>query len=107
MLPNAVPGPSYTGSSTSMTSSGRRSCPIAARTVARKLAIDDQRLGLTMLEHERDRCCIEPGIERVQHGAGHRDAVVRLDHLRVFGSITATVSPRPMPGARQRMGQLA
>ena len=35
-----------------------------------------------MLEHERDRARVEPGIERVEHRAGHRHTEVCLVVLR-------------------------
>ena len=49
---------------------------------ARELAIDEQDLGLAMLEDEGDGLGVEPHVERVEHGAGHRHAKMRLDHGR-------------------------
>ena len=38
-----------------------------------------------MVEHEGDRGGIEAGIERVEHGAAHRHAVVAFEHRRRVG----------------------
>ena len=52
---------------------------------AREFAVDDERLGLAVVEHEGDRGRVEAGIERVEHGAAHRDAVVAFEHRRRVG----------------------
>ena len=72
----------------------------------RKLTIDDDGLRFTVLEHERDRRCVEPGVQRVQHGAGHRDAVVRLDHLRSVRQHHRDGIAALDARAPERMGQL-
>ena len=52
---------------------------------SRELAVDDQRLGLAVIEHEGDRRGVEAGIEGVEHGAAHRRAVMALEHRRRVG----------------------
>ena len=47
--------------------------------------IDDQRLRLAMAQHEQQRRHVEPRIQRVEHGAGHRHAEVRFYHRRNIG----------------------
>ena len=48
----------------------------------RPFGVGQQHLGLAMLEDEGDRGRVEPRVERVEHGPGHRDAVMRLQHRR-------------------------
>ena len=52
---------------------------------AGKLAVDDQRLRLAVVEHEGDRRRVEAGVERVEHRAAHRHAVVAFEHRRRVG----------------------
>ena len=52
---------------------------------AGELAVDDQNLGLAVIEHEGERGGVEPGVERVEHAAGHRHAVVAFEHRRRVG----------------------
>ena len=52
----------------------------AAPMTAGEFAVDDERLGLAMVEHEGDRGRVEAGVERVEHGAAHRDAIVAFEH---------------------------
>ena len=47
---------------------------------ARKFAVDNERLGFAVVEHEGDRGRVEAGIERVEHGAAHRHAIVAFEH---------------------------
>ena len=51
----------------------------------RKFAIDNDCLGLAVIEHEGDRGRVEAGVERVEHGAAHRNAIVTLEHRRRVG----------------------
>jgi len=46
----------------------------------REFAVDNQRLGLSVIEHEGDRGRIEARVERVEHRAAHRDCVVTFEH---------------------------
>ena len=48
-------------------------------------AIDQQHLGLAMVEDEGDHRRIEAGVQRVQHAARHGDAEMRLVHLGNVG----------------------
>ena len=48
----------------------------------RVFAVGDQHLGFGVVEGEGEDRRVEPGVERVEHGAGHRHAVVGLDHPR-------------------------
>ena len=52
---------------------------------AGELAVGQQHLGFTMLQHEGDGLGVEPGVQRVEHGAGHGHAEVRLEHRRHIG----------------------
>ena len=52
---------------------------------AGELAIGDERLRLAVVQHERDRVGVEPGVERVEHRSGHRHAEVTFVHLRGVG----------------------
>ncbi len=74
---------------------------------AGQLAVGEQHLGLAMLQHERDRGRIEPRVECVDYGAGHRDAVVRLEHGRYVRRHDGHRITRPDPPALQRRGQAA
>ena len=47
-----------------------------------EFAVDQDRLRLAMVEDIGDGRGIEPGVQRVQHGAGHRHAVMAFQHLR-------------------------
>ena len=48
----------------------------------RELAVGEQHLGFAVVELEGDRFRVEPGVERVQHGARHRHAEVAFVHRR-------------------------
>ena len=52
---------------------------------ARIFAVDNDRLGLAVIEHEGDRRCVEAGVERVEHGAAHRHAIMAFEHRRRIG----------------------
>ena len=62
-----------------------------------ELAVDQQHLGLAVVEDEGDHRRIEPRVERIQHAARHRHAEMRLVHFGMLGAMIATVSPTPMP----------
>ncbi len=48
----------------------------------REFPIGDQQLRAAVPEDERDRARVQPVVERVQHRAGHRHGVMRLEHRR-------------------------
>lgn len=48
----------------------------------REFGVDDQHLRLAVTQHEEHRRDVEPRVQRVEDGARHRHAEVRLDHLR-------------------------
>ncbi len=50
-----------------------------------ELAVGDQHLGLGVIELERDHRGVEPGVDGVEHRAGHRHAVVAFEHRRRVG----------------------
>jgi hypothetical protein len=54
-------------------------------TTGGELAVGDQHAGLAVLQHEGDGLGVEPGVQRVEHGAAHRHAEVRLEHGRRVG----------------------
>ncbi len=65
-----------------------RRCPEAAERVfhrSTEFRIGEQHLRFGMLQHECDRCGIEPRVERVEHRARHRDAEMRFVHRRHVG----------------------
>ena len=45
-----------------------------------EFTVDDERLGLAVIEHEGDRRRVEASVERVEHGAAHRHAIVTFEH---------------------------
>ena len=46
----------------------------------REFAIDDQHPGLAVVQLEGDGGGVEPGVDGVEHRAGHRHAVVAFEH---------------------------
>ena len=50
-----------------------------------EFAIDQHDLGFRMLQDERNRCRIQPDVDRAQHRAEHRHGIMRLQHLRNVG----------------------
>ena len=65
-------------------------------------------LALAVLEDEGDRLGVEPDVERVQHGAGHRHAEMRLERRRdVRRHHRHRVAAAAMPRAGQRRGEPA
>jgi hypothetical protein len=69
-------------------------------------AIDDQDLGLGMIEREAEDRGIEPRVERIEDSAGHRHAVVRLDHRWRIGEHDRDGVAVFDAAARQRRRQL-
>jgi hypothetical protein len=49
---------------------------------ASEFRVDDHGFRFTVVQHERDRLRIEARVERIEHGACHGDAEMRLDHRR-------------------------
>ncbi len=98
------PGPS--GSSTSITSSSPAGQPHRLAHRRRELGVGEQRLGLAVLQDERQCRRVEPGVQRVEDGAAHRHAVMRLQHRRDVGQhrrhrvagtdATPLAGPRPI-----------
>ena len=75
-----------------------------------EFAVDDERLGLAVIEHEGDRGRVEADVERVQNGAAHRDAVVTFEHRgRVGEHDRDRVAPHDAPPgeARRRVASSA
>jgi len=50
-----------------------------------EFTVGEQKLGLTVFEHERNRFGIQTNIQRVEHRSGHRDAEVQFKHLGNVG----------------------
>ena len=50
-----------------------------------ELPVGDQHPCLTVFQHKSNRGCIQPGVQRVQHGAQHRHTKVGLEHWRRVG----------------------
>jgi hypothetical protein len=72
-----------------------------------ELAVGDQRLRLAVLQAVGQRACIEPGIQGVEDGAGHRHAEMRLVHLRRVGGHHRHGVAATDAGANQCRGELA
>ena len=72
----------------------------------RKLTVDYDRLRLAVVEHERDRGRVEAGVERVEHGAAHRDAVMALEHRRRIGEHDRNRVAAGEAAPRKRGGEL-
>ena len=60
-----------------------------------------------MVEDKGDGRGVEANIERVQHGAGHRHAVMRLEHRRNVGRHEADGVAEADAARRQRRSQAA
>ena len=71
-----------------------------------KLAVGDQHLGIGVIEDEGDEGGVEPGVQRVEHGAGHRHAVMRFDQRRRVGEHHRDGVAALDAAARQRRRQL-
>src|SRR5258708_978698 len=76
---------------------------------ARELAVGDQNLGLAMFQDEADHRRIEPDVERIEHGAGHGDAEMRLEGLGRVGRHQRhrVVLGHPGPAERARQAPAA
>ena len=72
---------------------------------SRKLPVDDEHLGLAVVEAEGQRRCVEPGIEGVEHAPRHRHAVVALEHLGGVGQQYRHGVAAPDAARRQRRGE--
>ena len=75
----------YSGSSKSTTSGFAFARFSASRHDGGKFAVDDHHFRFRMVELEGDHRRVEPRVDRVQHGAEHRHAVMRLEHRRRVG----------------------
>ena len=71
----------------------------------RELAVDKERLRLAVVEHEGEGCGVEAGVEGVEHGAAHRDAVVAFEHRRRVGEQRRDRVAPDEPALRQRRGE--
>ena len=78
-------GPSCSGSTMSMTSGGRSSCASASRITGANSVSVSSALASPCSQDEGDGGGVEPGVQRVEDGAGHRHAVMRLQHRRRVG----------------------
>ena len=70
-------------------------------------AVDDQNLGIGMFENERHRAGIEADVDGVQHGAGHRHAVMAFQHFGNVGRHHRHGVARPHAARRQGGGESA
>jgi len=70
-----------------------------------KLGIDDDRLRLAVVEDVGDRRRVEPRVDGVEHGAGHRHAVMAFQHGRHVGQQRRDRVAASDPPCRQRRGQ--
>ena len=86
---------------------GRLQVPEGAPGKLRVLGIHDQRPGPAVPEDEGDLAVLQAGVQGVQHGAGHRDAVVALEHLGDVGQEDGDGVAAPDPGTQKPVGQLA
>ena len=75
--------------------------------VGGELAVGDQDLGLGVAEDEGDGARVEPVVERVQHRARHRHAVMRLEQRRHVGRHHRDRVARPDAAPAQRIGEPA
>ena len=72
-----------------------------------EFAIGDQHLGLGMVEREGEDRGVEPGIEGIEDGAGHRHAVMGLEHRRRVGEHDRDGVAALDAAPRQRRGEPA
>ena len=73
----------------------------------REFAVDDQDLGLAVVEPEGDDRRVEPRVERIEHGARHRHAVMAFEHRRRVGEHDRDRVAAPDAALRQRRGEPA
>ena len=71
----------------------------------RMVAVGDQHLGLAVLQAEADGRAVQPRVDRVEDGAGHRHAVVRFEQRRHVGRHDRHGIARADAGLRQCRGQ--
>ena len=71
-----------------------------------EFAIDDEHLGFSVIERERENGGVEARVQRVEHRAAHRYAVVRLNHCRRIGEHDRDSVAALDAAARQRRRQL-
>ena len=91
-----------------MTSGLTLACASAGLITAENSRSTMSDLGLAMVEHEGDRRRIEPGVERVEHRARHRHAVVGIRASRAcWRASPTTVSPRADAALGERGGEAA
>jgi hypothetical protein len=69
------------------------------------LRVDDQRLRLAMTQHEQQRRHVEPRIQRIEHGPGHRHAEMRFYHRRNIRQQSGDRVAAFNTGLPQRAGQ--
>ena len=67
--------------------------------------VGDQYPGLGVIKDVSDRRGVQPGVDRVQHRAGHRDPEVRLHHLRGIRRDHRHRIPAAHAPRRQRRGK--
>jgi hypothetical protein len=70
-------------------------------------AIGDQHLGFGVVEGEAEDSRVEPGVERIEDGAGHRDPVMGVDHRRGIRQHHRDGVAAPDPGLGERRGETA
>ena len=73
----------------------------------RIFAIDDQRARFAMIEHEGERGGVEPGVQRVEHRAAHRHAVMGFQHRGRVGEQRRDGVAARKAAARERAGEPA
>ncbi|MDT4861018.1 hypothetical protein FQZ97_956030 [compost metagenome] len=73
---------------------------------AGELRVHDDDLGFAVVQHESNRVGVEPGVERVEHGARHGHAKVRFDHRRCVGQHHGHRVVLANAGTLQGAGQL-
>ncbi len=73
----------------------------------RKLPVRQQQFALPMIEDEGQRRGIQPGVQRIQDGAGHGHAEMRLQHRRDVGGHHGDRIPLPDPPPDKRTRQTA
>ena len=71
-----------------------------------KFAVDDERLRLAMVEHEGERLRVEAGVERIEHRAAHRHAIVAFEHRRRIGEHDRDRVAADDTAIHQRRGEL-
>ncbi len=70
-----------------------------------ELPVGEQDLGFAVLEHERDGFGVQPDVQGVQHGPGHRNPEVQLEHFRDVGQHGGHRVAQADAALAQRRGQ--